>query len=144
MIQEEGVVISVKGLFAEVQAKEKSACSSCSAHNICGDGSDGTRVVKVINNIDAKAGQKVKIEMQSSSLVIGSAVVFLIPTLFLIIGALAGYFIGMGISDKKTGETAGVIAGALGFILSLFLTKYISKRLDKENKFYPEIKEIID
>ena len=96
MLQEKGVVIGLRGGTAVVQTKNKLACSSCKVSTSCGTGiveqylSAKLFESELPNTLNAKVGQQVIIEIPKSSVTKASLVVYVVPLLFLFLGAIFG------------------------------------------------------
>lgn len=94
MIEENGRVIRTQGELAWVETSRSSSCGSCSARGACGTGVLanvlGARVhqVEVLNPIAAEVGDEVVVGISESTLVRGSALLYLLPLLTLFGGAV--------------------------------------------------------
>ncbi len=82
-----GKVITQKGNMAEVLVNRVSACGENCAH--CKGGCTPTKVTSWVENpIDAKTGDMVKIETDTKDVVKASFVLYFIPVLFAMFGAI--------------------------------------------------------
>jgi sigma-E factor negative regulatory protein RseC len=149
MLREEGIVIAVKGDRAQVEARPKSACGSCSARSGC-----GTSLVASLfprrghnfiarNCVGAKPGDRVFIGLDESVLQRASLMIYLLPLLGLIGGALAGLHLArlLGSSD---GELLSILLGGAGMAAVLFWIRLHSYSLGgRKGRFEVEILEVI-
>jgi sigma-E factor negative regulatory protein RseC len=132
-MEEEALVLATEGDRAQVQFRRKSACDICRA---CSMGSGGVMIAEVENKIGAEAGKKVKVEIDSPSVLKAALIVYLFPLL----GLISGFIIGEGITGS---EATGIYSGIGGLILSFGIIYLIDKRLGKKEKFKPKIIEVI-
>src|SRR5512135_3614856 len=88
MIEEIGTVKSVDGLLARVNVAKKGACEGCTA-GICKPEDQGMEI-EALNRAGAGVGQRVRVSIQSVAYVKGSLIVYGVPALSLVIGAVVG------------------------------------------------------
>lgn len=112
---ENGIIKKLENNNAWVLLQKGEQCHGCTACRAFGDGS---AEILAVNDINAKPGDKVEIEIQPKQVVKHSAVVFLLPVLALIIGYFLGvkYLTSLSISE----EPAGII-GSLGLMIISYL-----------------------
>ena len=142
MLKETGQVVSVEGEFATVSVVRQSSCGSCSAKAGCGvqalskvvGQKARTATFQVINSANAKVGEHVVIAIPDATLVKGSAMVYIMPLVFMILFAIATKTLatGMQLMDLLT-----VIGGVTGFIIGLGLVRYFSERMGRQQTFQP-------
>lgn len=121
MITETGRVIALQGDQAWVQTIRQSACGSCSARQGCGQrvlaSASGGRAnqVLVANSLGARVGDEVTVAIAESALLSASLLVYALPLLLFVAGALVGHRLVPG-SDAGalTGALLGLGAGFLG------------------------------
>lgn len=118
MIEESGTVIARVGGQVWVRTIRRSTCGQCQARHGCGQGalaslSDGrANQLRMVNAINADVGDTVIVGIGERQLLMASALVYGMPLLGLLLGALAGGWVGPG-QDLST-----LIGGALGAGLS--------------------------
>lgn len=149
MLREEGIVISVKGDRAEVEARPKSACGSCSARSGC-----GTSLVASLfprrrhgfiarNRVGARPGDRVFIGLDEADLQLASLMIYLLPLLGLIGGALSGLYLAR-LLDSSDSELLSILLGGAGMAAVLFWVRVRSYGLGgKGERFEAEILEVI-
>ena len=87
MIKEVGTVVKLEGDIAWVETKVTSTCNACSAKSNCGTSSiakafgDKSVVNPVLNAQQAQLGDRVEIGIPENNLVVGAALVYLLPLL---------------------------------------------------------------
>ncbi len=142
MIEEVGTVTKVEGVTALVAVKKKSSCDGCTAGGACKTTADGAEI-EAINPIHAKEGQTVKLSMQPYTYLKGSMLIYGMPVVILITGAI----IGKNIGEKYiTGVDSDLVAAVLGFsclLLSFIGIKIWSRNISSKTEYKPVIEEII-
>jgi sigma-E factor negative regulatory protein RseC len=125
MLVERGRVISVDSDGLWVETLQRSACQQCSAQKGCGQSLVARSVMKNMTLIKARFGQQSKryadkiwrvgdeidIGIEENALVLGTLIVYLLPLLLLVLGAI----LGAQYSDAMSAifSFAGLMLGAL-------------------------------
>lgn len=135
------MVTSVEGPMARVLVERKSACDKCSAGTctLTGEGAE----LEALNDARAEVGQKVKVALKPYTYLKGTMMLYGLPALALVVGAVLGkeYFSGWFEGTDPDGVSA---ISAFGFFaLSLLVVKLWSKRAEKKVQYKPVIEEII-
>jgi sigma-E factor negative regulatory protein RseC len=141
-MEEVGVIMSIDGLTAKVSVPRKSACEGCTA-GTCKPG-DKSMEIEALNPIKARVGQTVRVVMKPYSYLKGTIIVYGIPAIALVIGAILGkeFF-----SNYFTGVDPDVVSACFGFgafILFFLLIKFWSARFERKQDLKPVIEEIIE
>jgi positive regulator of sigma E activity len=128
---------------AKVATDPKGICRGCKDTGKCRMCLAGTRhVTTVKNSVGASKGDVVFIYNVGSALWSGTVSLYVIPALWLMIGAIIGA--GLGV-DWKIGEAGGaVLVGMSGFAVGLLVVLVISKMLKLDLEISPRIVRIID
>ena len=87
-MEEIGTVKSTQGMFAKVSVPRKSVCEGCTAGTCTPD--EQAMEIEAINKAKAKAGQRVRVVVKTYTYLKGSILVYGIPALALIAGAIIG------------------------------------------------------
>lgn len=102
MIEEKGVITSIEANRITIQTQLKNSCASCAQKSHCGTGVIARAVASRSHNVELalnsatgqlKPGQQVKLGIPEADLVRASAMVYLLPLIALIAGALAGHWL---------------------------------------------------
>ena len=141
-MEEVGVIMSINGLTAKVSVPRKSACEGCTA-GTCKPG-EQTMEIEALNPIKAKVGQTVRVVMKPYSYLKGAIIVYGIPALALVIGAILGkeFF-----SRYFTGVDPDVVSAFFGFgafIVFFILIKFWSIKFERKQDLKPIIEEILE
>jgi sigma-E factor negative regulatory protein RseC len=127
MIEERARVVAVDGDSVLLQTQRQSSCGSCEVKSGCGTsvlaGIVGQKVtqLKLPNTLGAKPGDEVLLGMSENALVTGSLLVYMIPLVMLLLGALTGELVATQLGMDA--ELMPVVGGALGFVLAILLVR---------------------
>ncbi|MDY6836930.1 MAG: SoxR reducing system RseC family protein [Thermodesulfobacteriota bacterium] len=134
-----GVVTAVHGKIALVVTKQEPECESCSAKESCSTlgGSGSNREVRARNTARAQVGDVVKISIQGSAFLKATFLVYMVPILALIAGAVLGYFLSKFLEGNK--DLFVGIFGGLGLVGSFLWVRRKGKRLSPTSEYLPEI-----
>ncbi|WP_303720966.1 SoxR reducing system RseC family protein [Malonomonas rubra] len=143
MIEEVGTVVELKAPeIAVVQCKRNSACDHCPSSSVCKMGDDGeVMLVDAFNGVGAKVGDRVRIVTSTKHFLQSSFMLYIVPIIGLLIGAL----IGQNIGDRGTlGIEPSLFSALLGvtFLIVTFLgIRFVTRKLKRE-AFMPHIVNI--
>lgn len=141
-MEETGTVLAVDGPYATVLVKKgKGACEHCTV-GTCSLGDDGARI-EALNEARAQVGQQVRVVMQPYTFVKGSALLYGVPTLALIAGAILGKEFLHSWLPSLDPDGAAALGGFSLMALSFVLLKLLSRRLDKDVRLKPVLVEIL-
>lgn len=127
--------------WATVYIERGDACNDCEAAQFCHTLVDCSKLeTRVLNQAGAKVGDLVTIELSSKMVFRGALLLYIIP----VMGLLSGAITGAGLSKISTiSETGATIAFAFaGLALGFIITTWISRRLISKNRLTPVIKRI--
>lgn len=138
--EEQGEVIVVNGDKAQVSISRGPKCGGCASVHMCGMFGKQEIVVTALNPVGASKGQTVCVSFKVESQVRASFVLYLIPLIALVIGALIGYrfqFLG----DK---EISGAVFSLLFVGLAFLGIKYYTRiRYSKDQSYHPTITKLV-
>ncbi len=134
MLRETATVLSTSPEKAKVAIVRSEACGNCPAKNMCSTTSGKLNVLEVRNPIKAQPGQKVVIELQPRALVGATAMIYMVPTLSMVIGATLGWL--------RMNSDAGAMIGAFTGFVAATLFLYLHGRKERSLSG-PVISEIL-
>ena len=142
MLETRAIIVQVEGQHALVQASAASGCEQCKGKG-CGAGKlsqlfcSKPRQFRVGNPIDAGVGDEVVISVAEGAILRGIGLVYLLPLLLLVMGAMLG---GVWVGPSSPGQHDGyAAAGALlGLAAGFIAVKWISSR-QARSRFQPYI-----
>ena len=122
--------------------EREDACHNCEASQFCHALTNCTTLeTKVLNKAGAGVGDLVMIHLSSHTVLKGALVLYLIPVLGLLTGAVAGSGFSKQLAIGETG--AALVFGLAGLVLGFIITAMISKRMSVGNRLIPEITHIV-
>ena len=143
MAQKTGRVSSIeKDGWAMVVTEKGDACNNCESAQFCHSLADCSRMeTRVINRANARVGDRVTISLSSSSVFKSAMILYLMPTLSLILGAIIGSGLHNYLGIGETG--AAILFSFAGLILGFIIAGLISKQQAAGSKLTPVITRII-
>ncbi|UCH81662.1 MAG: SoxR reducing system RseC family protein [Nitrospiraceae bacterium] len=142
MIEEIGVVVKTEGDTARVAVQKRGACEGCTARGACESTSEGMEI-EALNPVHAREGQTVKVLLQAETYLKGSMIVYGLPLVLFIAGAIVGKNIGEAYFADTNSDMFAAIFGFASLIASLIAVKIWSGRLESKAEYRPYIGEIV-
>ena len=145
-MNQQGYVIEiVDNKTAKLKMQRHSACASCGKCQTLSSESKEI-LVEVDNSIGAKQGDHVEVNMENMNVLKATALAYLVPLIFLLVGTIVSYFM-LDMIISSQGIIVELISGIIGIMLML-LSYVILKRNDSKfrdsRKFIPVITKIIE
>lgn len=145
---EEGIVHSVEDDALEVRIVRPSACASCAARGACMTLGPSERIVRVVREPggpEVGEGDRVRLQIRSTTFLRASLVGYLVPTLAFFAGVggvlLAvppgGTLLGMG------RDLAGFLAGAAGVVLTFAVVWAVGASPSRRARYAPRILDVV-
>lgn len=127
-----------QGTKIELSCEQQTSCKSCSSQKSCGTGIISKAVGNKRHNWSLQTEKKVsvgaivEIGLQEKSLMQFAAIVYILPLVMLILGALIGQLI----IDPMIGAGEGItiLSSALFLALGILLTRKLSNRLQYKSE----------
>jgi len=143
MIEETGTVIKVEGITARVRVQKRGSCEGCAATGVC-DPSEGGMEIEALNPVNAKAGQTVKVSIAASSYLKGTMLIYGLPVIALVSGAITGKVIGEEYFKGFDSDGTAALLGFSAFALTFLFARSWSKKAETRKEYKPVIEEIIN
>src|SRR4030065_1741474 len=119
MLEEEGRVTAVDGVYAFVAPTPSSACEGCSQKGTCHVlGGSGEMIIRASNDVGAEVGNRVVVAISSKTFFKASAVIYLLPVAALVFGGVFGKSIAPHLNLNIQPETVSAIFGFTSLLLS--------------------------
>ncbi len=139
---EEGIIEKTSRRKALVRIQKSGACASCSSHNTCDIVSSKEKMtIEVANSLNAEIGDQVEISIPEGFLLKLSLMVYFLPVVALVCGALLGAkyaeFSHMDIS------LTAIVGGALAVSLVFYMLKRFERNPKNKDRYYPRMTRII-
>lgn len=143
MIEEVGTVVELKGkLVAVVMCTKSSLCENCATNGNCALGDDGnTRLIEAQNSLAAEVGEQVRIATTTKSFLQSSFLLYIVPLIALVIGAIVGMLVGESFPTGLDPNLLSAIFGVFFMSGSFLILRVGSSVLNKES-YMPKIIEI--
>ncbi|PKM22443.1 MAG: alginate biosynthesis protein AlgM [Gammaproteobacteria bacterium HGW-Gammaproteobacteria-14] len=139
MIEERGRVVAVEPGAVWVETVRSTACQSCAARKGCGHAMlDGERAgaranVRALADQSLQVGDQVVLGVPEGLLMRGAVMVYLLPLLLLLGGAL----IGASLDLKQVDGSA--IGGVAGLLVGFLLNRWYSVRHQRDPAMHPRV-----
>ncbi|CDH45247.1 SoxR reducing system RseC family protein [Candidatus Contendibacter odensensis] len=140
MIEEQAVVVEVGDGYAWVETQRRSACSACATSEGCGTAvlakawGDRRARVRAISNLPLQPGDSVIVGLAEGALLGGSLLVYLLPLVLLLGGAILGQTVFTGAGDQPV-----MLSGAVGLGLGFLVARTWSRRWQDDARFQPVV-----
>ena len=127
---------------AVVRIRRAEACHSCSQKSACQTLGGVTKDVDLVmtNPLGARSGDRVSIFLPEASVVKASAVLYAVPLLGLLGGAMAGVLLGHW--RGWSGDTPAVLGTGVGLLLALLITRVLAGRMMVAPSYQPQMVRI--
>lgn len=143
MLEEEGRVTAVEGVYAFVSAQPSSACEGCSQKGTCHVmGGGGEMVIKASNDIGAKIGNRVVVSITSKTFLKASALIYLLPIAALIGGGVIGRSVAPHFNLQA--EAGSASFGFLSLVVSFIAVKLLGERIGKSKTDQAKVIKVLD
>ena len=141
MSTEQGVVEKIENGFAWVRAQRKSACGTCANMAHCSSIDGGKQMMVKVNNVlNAQKGDSVEFHLNSAFLLKCTFIIYIVPVLGLIMGAISATPIAnlIGMSHSF----ALVLLTLSGFLGAVLLSRLLIHPQTDNERFLPTIKRL--
>ncbi len=143
-MEEVGVVKEINGIRAMISVRKQASCGSCPGATLCQTLGADEALMEADNHVDARVGDTVKVVFRSSNYLKGTMLVYGLPSLMLLVGALLGK---QYLSRFFPGADSEILSAGSGFgflVITFLAIKLWSNmfKLKKENT--PIIEKIIN
>lgn len=142
-MEEIGFVKSIDGMTAKVVVSRKSSCCESCEKEACDIPENGIET-DAINAAGAKVGQKVKLVMKSYTYFKGALLLYILPVLSLIGGAILGKIYLPAYITVSDTDLLAALGGFAAFILSFVIIFLLSARMNKKREYKSVIEAILD
>ena len=139
MIEEHGTIVEMKAdNIVVVECGRSSACDHCPSVDACKMGDDQEiMLVEALNVAGGKLHDRVKVVTTTQNFLMSSFLLYIVPVIALLIGAIVGQQIGEG-SESIDSSLLSAIFGAVSLVVSFLGIRFFTRSLKKEN-YMPKI-----
>lgn len=143
MIEEEGIVIQTFDDKAKVKTIRSSVCEGCASASFCHPEKGTEMIMEVVNNIHAKVGERVKIGLKPGVYLKASFLVYMVPIIVFIIGAIIGKELAVYVSYSKDSDLFAIISGVILLIPTFIAMRLYNRKIEKDRSYQPVILEVM-
>ena len=143
MIVETGIVTKTEDTIAKVMVQKRGACDGCNAKGTCASTPEGMEI-SALNPVQASVGQRVKVSLRPDTYLKGTMLVYGLPLVLFIAGAIVGKNIGEKYMIGTNSDLVAAVAGFCTLVASLLLVRMWSQKLESKTEYQPVIEEIIE
>ena len=141
-----GLLIEALGEQATVRASRRGVCADCSGSGACSFenalGKGEPETVTVYNPIRARPGDYVEFDLTGHTELKVSLLVWVVPLVGLVLGAVAGSAAHVRLS---MGPDVATLLGAIaGFIAAFAVVKWVDRRSGRDARLVPHILKVVD
>jgi len=136
-LETRAIVVSTDKQLALVQANQGNGCSQCNGKG-CGSGKlsqmfcSKPRQFQVENRINASVGDEVIVSVAEGALLRGVGLVYLLPLLLLVMGAMLGSMLAAQVEQRDGYAAAGALFGLVaGFIFAKWTSSRQYRQQDR-------------
>ena len=142
MATEQGIVIRTDSKTAWVKTQKTKACEGCSSRGACSVMGGGEEMeVEALNAAGGKVGDHVVLSFETASLLKATFLVYVIPIIGLLIGALIGQKLASIFAFNESMLAA--ISGLLFCGLAIFFVRIKGNRMAQQEEYRPKITRIL-
>jgi len=141
-MEETGIVIRTEGVMATVRVQRKSACEGCAVKGACESTQEGMEI-EAFNPVKARVGQSVRISMKPYTYLKGTMIVYGLPLVLFIAGAILGKALGEQYITTMDSDVVAAICGFALLAISMIGIRLWSRRAETKTEYKPVIEEII-
>lgn len=142
MATEQGIVLRTNSEKAWVKTVRSNACEDCSAKGSChtmGGGRD--MEVKALNTAGARAGDRIVLRFETTSLLKATFLIYVFPIILLIVGAALGQMLAPIIDLNPS--ALSVVLGFVFFFSALIIVKARAGKMAKMDAYQPKVIKIL-
>ena len=99
-------------------------------------------VVEALNQAQSSVGDRVEISIEEGSVLKASVLVYLVPVVMLLIGAVIGKTLGARLAMDT--DLAAFVVGAVVFAITLAIVRHRGRKLGEQAEYLPVITRILD
>ena len=142
MLTEEGTIKRIDGQKAWVITVRTEACHNCEARGACKALGSGKEVeVLADNQAGGREGDRVLLGMERRSVLLATFLVYMVPVIFLLIGAVVGLKISSAVSMSQ--DSAALICSLIFFVVTLLIVRNKGKILGDKQEYTPKIIKVL-
>jgi sigma-E factor negative regulatory protein RseC len=140
MIEDIGRVVKVQGDQAFIEVERSSACAECGLQEAEEMTAGGKVVFEAFNMIQARVGDRVRVQVQTAAYMKATIYVYGIPVLLMVIGAIFGMYIAGALN--RSSDSMSAFFGIGGLLLGIFIL-FLLRKKGNAKKYIPVVVEVL-
>ena len=141
MVSEQGIVEQVSKTKAVVRVTRYSACAGCHSKGACMPSDSKEVVMEALNELHAEVGDYVQVSVPAGSLLKVSFLVYFVPVVALIGGAIAGNV--WAVARHMDPTLTAIACGGAAMGLTFGIVKWFDRTADLKTQYWPRITRIL-
>jgi len=147
MMRSLATVVAVDPGIITVTCQQQTSCGHCASRDSCGTGivskavPGRSHLVKIATRTRVSIGEVVEIGLSEQSMLHSAILVYVLPLLFLVLGAVLGqwWFVDLAGSSELGVILTAVLSAAVG----LWLARHFAKRLEGNSAYKPSLIRVL-
>lgn len=141
MVTEEGIIEKTSYSKAVIRVQRSSACAHCKSRGACQTNEGNATLIEVPNDLQAKVNDHVEISVPEGSLLKLSLLVYFVPILALIAGALGGSVLAQSFDLHPT--LAPIVCGGFAMGIAFCVLKRVDRGAQARLNYQPRMTKIL-
>ncbi|RWX53265.1 SoxR reducing system RseC family protein [Photobacterium chitinilyticum] len=147
MMRSLATVVAVDPGIITVTCQQQTSCGHCASRDSCGTGivSKATpgrsHLVKIVTQTRVSIGEVVEIGLSERSMLHSAILVYVLPLLFLVLGAVLGQWWFVDLAGS--GELGVILTAVLSAAVGLLLARRFAKRLEGNSAYKPSLIRVL-
>lgn len=147
MMRSLATVVAVEPGAVIVSCQQQTSCGHCASRDSCGTGIVSKAVpgrshtIKIPTRSPAAVGDVVEIGLPEQSVLHSAVLVYILPLLFLILGAVIGQWWFVGLTGG--GEPGVILSAVVSAGLGVLLARRLARRLEGHSAYKPSLIRVL-
>ncbi|MCW8330588.1 SoxR reducing system RseC family protein [Photobacterium sp. SDRW27] len=147
MMRSLATVVAVEPGVLSVSCQQKTSCGHCASRDSCGTGivskavPGRSHLVKIATRTHAAVGDVVEIGLSERSMLHSAVLVYVLPLLFLILGAVVGQWWFVDLAGG--GELGVILTAVVSAAAGLVLARRLARRLEGNSAYKPTLIRVL-
>ncbi len=147
MMRSLATVVAVNPGIITVTCQQQTSCGHCASRDSCGTGivskaaPGRSHLVKIVTQTRVSIGEVVEIGLSERSMLHSAILVYVLPLLFLVLGAVLGQWWFVDLAGS--GELGVILTAVLSAAVGLLLARRFAKRLEGNSAYKPSLIRVL-
>ncbi|WP_299020569.1 SoxR reducing system RseC family protein [uncultured Photobacterium sp.] len=147
MMRSLATVVAVEPGAITVSCQQQTSCGHCASRDSCGTGivskaiPGRSHLVKIPTRTQVTLGDVVEIGLSERSMLHSAMLVYVLPLLFLILGAVLGQWWFVDLADS--GELGVILTSTVSAAIGLLLARRLARRMEGLSAYKPDLIRVL-